>query len=63
MRSKKMQEFLEKVFPEETKAVSEGRCPSCKELVDRTSFRDNLSVQEYHISGLCQQCQDKVFEA
>lgn len=24
-------------------------------------FRDELSVKEYQISGLCQECQDRVF--
>lgn len=26
-------------------------------------FRDHLSGKEYHISGLCQECQDEVFDA
>ncbi len=26
------------------------------------SFRDELSEREYHISGLCQKCQDKIFD-
>jgi len=26
-----------------------------------TEFRDELSKKEYTISGLCQECQDKVF--
>lgn len=26
-----------------------------------TQFRDAISQREYKISGLCQQCQDKVF--
>ena len=26
-----------------------------------TEFRDSLSMKEYTISGLCQECQDKVF--
>ncbi len=25
-------------------------------------FRDGLSKQEYRMSGLCQQCQDSIFE-
>lgn len=25
-------------------------------------FRDQLSAREYDISGLCQECQDKVFQ-
>ena len=28
-----------------------------------TSFRDATSEREYTISGLCQQCQDKIFGA
>jgi len=27
-----------------------------------TPFRDNLSLKEYGISGLCQECQDKIFD-
>jgi hypothetical protein len=26
-----------------------------------TIFRDRLSEKEYNISGLCQECQDKIF--
>ena len=28
-----------------------------------TKFNDELSAKEYSISGLCQQCQDNVFDA
>jgi hypothetical protein len=30
---------------------------------DATEFRDELSRKEYTISGLCQKCQDKVFDS
>ena len=36
-------------------------CPFCGHKVDVSSFRDDLSVKEFHISGLCQRCQDEVF--
>lgn len=36
-------------------------CIDCKKNVEG-SFRDDLSVKEYGISGLCQECQDKVFK-
>lgn len=26
------------------------------------SFRDEISAREHKISGLCQECQDKIFE-
>lgn len=29
---------------------------------DAVEFRDTLSVKEYGMSGLCQTCQDKVFQ-
>lgn len=37
-----------------------GLCPTCGEEV--VSFRDELSAREYAISGMCQGCQDSVFE-
>ena len=36
-------------------------CPFCGHEVDVSSFRDDLSVKEFFISGLCQRCQDAVF--
>ena len=36
-----------------------GKCPLCgKEIDVSNEFRDNLSIKEYFISGLCQKCQD-----
>lgn len=37
-----------------------GKCPICNKEIDVTNeFKDALSVKEYFISGLCQDCQDK----
>lgn len=38
-----------------------GLCPFCGHEVDIREFRDELSVKEFKISGLCQKCQDEVF--
>jgi len=35
-------------------------CPMCRQPVG--NFKDALSAKEYQISGLCQRCQDEVFE-
>ena len=35
-------------------------CTSCGKEVE--GFKDRLSAREFEISGLCQDCQDKVFE-
>jgi len=41
-----------------------GKCPFCNERLEgvRGEFKDDLSWKEYLISGLCQSCQDKMFE-
>jgi hypothetical protein len=41
--------------------VMHGSCPLCGQSA--VSFRDELSVAEYKVSGLCQSCQDSVFGA
>lgn len=40
------------------------KCPFCgKDMSNpRGQFRDALSYKEFGISGLCQDCQDKVFK-
>jgi hypothetical protein len=40
-------------------ALERGDCPTCKGPVGL--FRDELSRKEFGISGMCQECQDKVF--
>jgi len=42
--------------------IKEGYCPFCKQKVEEKDFRDENSRTEYKISGLCQKCQDEVFE-
>ena len=57
-----------------TKQVAEGTDPSsipikcyapCHEVVGTDSvfseFKDELSIKEYMLSGMCQKCQDKIF--
>lgn len=46
------------------KDPSKGYCATCGDgPVTRESFKDELSVKEYGISGMCQKCQDSVFNA
>lgn len=47
------------VFPDAAKAVQENKCPTCGNEI--TEFKDELSRKEYSISGICQACQDSVF--
>lgn len=48
-------------FGPEVHAVERGECPFCHKPVVQTEFRDERSRREFHISGLCQKCQDEVF--
>jgi hypothetical protein len=43
--------------------VEMGLCPLCGKPVDKDSFKDELSIREFNISGMCQACQDDVFQA
>lgn len=45
------------------KRKEKGVCPFCGKTINpETEFRDDLSLKEYGISGLCQKCQDEVFD-
>ena len=58
-KSSQIETFLEKLFGR-TSAIRENRCASChKEAME---FKDSLSAKEYLISGLCQICQDEVWQ-
>jgi len=49
-------------FGKEVDDVEAGNCPLCKKVIHPNSeFRDELSLREYRISGMCQECQDGVF--
>ena len=61
--SKAIQELIKFLFPQETARRKEGRCPFCGKEIDHTEFRDQISQQEFQISGLCQNCQDDFFES
>ena len=54
--------ILDHVFPVERKRKAQGDCPFCGTHVDPDGFRDKRSRQEFNISGLCQECQDEVFQ-
>ncbi len=49
-------------FDKEVNLVEENKCPFCNKDIDVDSFKNDLSKTEFEISGLCQSCQDEVFE-
>ena len=43
-------------------SIKKEVCSICHKKVDlEIDFRDRISLKEYSISGMCQECQDKVF--
>lgn len=43
-----------------TDALNEDICLRCKN--PKGEFRDPLSERDYFISGMCQKCQDEIYE-
>lgn len=58
---KSMDDFIQQMFPEESKRRAEGLCPLCAKPAKLEDMRDPLSRKEFGISGMCQECQDKEF--
>ena len=48
-------------FGEEMKMVENRQCPICGKRININDFVDELSLKEFTISGMCQECQDKIF--
>lgn len=49
-------------FDKEIENVENQRCPFCGREIHMEDFRDSISRKEFRISGLCQACQDEMFE-
>ena len=49
-------------FGEQVERFEQGRCTTCNKPINSDSFKNELSKKEYTISGMCQECQDKVFK-
>ena len=63
-KSGEFEQFISDVFGiERAEAIEEEKCVAipigCGKAI--SDFRDSLSIEEYRISGLCQECQDRVF--
>lgn len=44
------------------KHIKNDECTTCGKVVDPGGFKDEASRKEFTISGMCQKCQDKIFE-
>lgn len=48
-------------FNDEVDKVNNNRCSFCGNKINFDDFTDKLSEKEFIISGLCQSCQNKIF--
>jgi hypothetical protein len=55
-------EFTERMRRKQRQAKATNLCPACGLCADRLPFKDEDSLAEYRISGLCQECQDFTFQ-
>jgi len=52
-----------KMFPIAQDRINAGRCPLCNaEINGIDDFKDEASIREFGISGMCIKCQEKTFE-
>ena len=58
-KTPEMKAAIEALFPGTMAVIKDKKCPLCKEPIGE--FKDFLSIKEYRISGMCQGCQDSVF--
>ncbi|MEK9748239.1 MAG: hypothetical protein VW443_04775 [Pseudomonadales bacterium] len=58
-KSPQLEQFLENLMGRTT-AVLLDYCVICRKPAE--NFRDDLSRKEFTISGMCQACQDEVFQ-
>lgn len=58
----KRQLLIDAGMGEEVRRVMLGMCPFCGLPVSVEDFRDDLSRREFEIAGMCQKCQDEVFD-
>ena len=54
-------EIIKQFFPKAVKNFEESKCSTCGKDIKIENFKDELSIKEYRISGMCQECQNKTF--
>ena len=49
------------IMPHLANRIKMGVCATCPNSIEEKHFTSELSKKEYSISGMCQECQDKIF--
>ena len=61
MKAAKKEMMKDLGFVKEIENVNLGKCPFCGKTVKEKEFKDKLSLKEFKISGICQNCQNEFF--
>tara|TARA_B100000427_G_C15385411_1_gene540828 strand:+ start:401 stop:604 length:204 start_codon:yes stop_codon:yes gene_type:complete len=59
-KSRPIEVFLDSLF-DRTESITNNSCVVKETHEVNLKFRDDISKDEYRISGLCQTCQDEIF--
>lgn len=55
--------MMEAIMPGSVERIlGQGHCAECDCEIKEDEFKDELSLREFHISGLCQKCQDSIWK-
>lgn len=55
--------MMEAIMPGSVERIlGKGQCPSCGHEIQEGEFKNEISLREFHISGLCQKCQDDIWK-
>ena len=61
-KSPQIDKVITAIFGIDRKASIENKtCATCGMEVKPDSFKNEISLKEFHISGMCQTCQDGIF--
>lgn len=59
-KTKEINNFIDGILgTDRVGSIKQNICTLCGKRA--TEFRNSLSYKEYSISGMCQECQDKIF--
>lgn len=62
LQKPELKKVAKKMFPIAQDRINAGKCPLCNaEINGVEEFKDEASMREYGISGMCQKCQDETF--
>ena len=52
--------IMKLLMPKQYYLYCQGKCPICEKKIDYSAMTA-VNMKEYNISGLCKECQDRIF--